>query len=202
MEYRIMVDVKTFKFFPTNIHVLQLDVNESDRRHMTNYVQKTGNHWDRRENTRDDTLHQISFFKPLVNQIMIAADQILKQDGYEFDSIEMTNMWGNVLKKGQTHPPHTHSNNTLSGVYYLEGGSPIQFFDPRPAANILKPRNTPNWDNSGMLQFNSVVDTAFIFPSWLMHWVPSTPNERISIAWNILVRGHYGEPHTLQNAYI
>ena len=41
-------------------------------------------------------------------------------------------MWANKLEKGDTHPPHTHSNNIFSGVYYLEGGSEIQFFDPRP----------------------------------------------------------------------
>ena len=111
-------------------------------------------------------------------------------------------MWGNLLNKGNSHAPHTHSNNILSGVYYLQSGSPIQFFDPRPAATILKPRNTPNWDNSGMMQFDSTVDIALFFPSWLMHWVPPTSEERVSIAWNIIVRGEYGEPHTLQNAYI
>jgi hypothetical protein len=36
----------------------------------------------------------------------------------------------------------------------------------------------------------------------LQHWVPSTQHERISISWNILVRGNYGEPNTFQNAYI
>ena len=29
-----------------------------------------------------------------------------------------------------------------------------------------------------------------------------TQDERISIAWNIIVRGEYGEPNALQNAYI
>ena len=202
MEYRSMVNVIIHQCFPTNIHIIDMDLNEYDRNHMTNYVQKTGNHWDRRENTRDDTLHQISFIKPLVNQIMIAADQILKQDGYEFDSIEMTNMWGNNLKKGESHPPHTHSNNILSGVYYLKSGSPIQFFDPRPAVHVFKPRNSANMNNSSMIEFNSEPNVGLIFPSWLMHWVPPTPNERISISWNILVRGEYGEPNTLQNAYI
>ena len=41
-----------------------------------------------------------------------------------------------------------------------------------------------------------------VFPAWLQHWVPETRDERISIAWNILVRGEYGEPNTLQNATI
>ena len=41
-----------------------------------------------------------------------------------------------------------------------------------------------------------------VFPSWLQHWVPETKDERISIAWNAIVRGKYGEPNTLQNATI
>ena len=53
-----------------------------------------------------------------------------------------------------------------------------------------------------MLQFASATGMGFIFPSWLMHWVPSTKDERISISWNILARGDYGEPDTLQNAHI
>ena len=32
----------------------------------------------------------------------------------------------NKLEKGDTHPPHTHSNNIFS-AYYLEGNSEIQF---------------------------------------------------------------------------
>ena len=95
----------------------------------------------------------------------------------------------------------------LSGVYYLKTSdytSPIQFFDPRPQANVLIPRRSPPpiWQNAHMLQFNSVKGMGFIFPAWLMHWVPPTQDERISISWNILVRGNYGEPNTLQNAYI
>ena len=45
-------------------------------------------------------------------------------------------MWANKLKKGDIHPPHTHSNNIFS-VYYLEGGSQIQFFDPRPQEQVF-----------------------------------------------------------------
>lgn len=189
-----MVDVKTYKCFPTSIHEVKMDISAFDQKNMLIYI-KNG--------SKDDDLHTISYFRPLAEKILETSKTILTNSGYEFENVEITNMWGNILGAGNSHPPHTHSNNILSGVYYLQSGSPIQFFDPRPAAHIFKPRNFwPDWDNSGMLQFNSVVDTALFFPSWLMHWVPPTPNERISIAWNILVRGHYGEPRTLQNAYI
>lgn len=187
-----MVDVKTYKCFPTSIHEVKMDIIKFDRKNMIVCIEKGD----------DDELHKISYFKPLVENVLISSEKILKDGGYEFDKLEITNMWGNKLKEGESHAPHTHSNNFLSGVYYLQSGSPIQFFDPRPASSILKPRNTPDWDNSNMIEFNSVVNTALFFPSWLMHWVPPTSNERISIAWNILIRGHYGEPHTLQNAYI
>ena len=193
MEYSSMVDVKTHRCFPTSIHEVKLNIDSLDKKQMLQYVQL---------NSKDDDLHMMSYFKPLANKILECSKKILKDGGYEFDKIEITNMWGNLLSKGQSHAPHTHSNNILSGVYYLQSGSPIQFFDPRPAATILKPRNTPNWDNSGMIQFDSVEDIALFFPSWLMHWVPSTSKERASIAWNVIVRGEYGEPHTLQNAYI
>ena len=53
-----------------------------------------------------------------------------------------------------------------------------------------------------MITFDPTENTGLIFPSWLQHWVPTSNGERISISWNILIKGHYGEPHTLQNAYI
>ena len=105
-------------------------------------------------------------------------------------------MWGNKLNVGATHPPHTHSNNFLSGVFYLQSdnkSAPIQFFDPRAQANILIPRRkNNNWNNSTVIQFDSVAGIGFIFPSWLRHSVP--PNEiatkdRISLSFNTFVRG-------------
>ena len=151
-----------------------------------------------------DQLHEDEVFKPLVDGILKTTTSILKKQQYQYDKIEITGMWTNTLNSGEAHSPHTHSNNFLSGVYYLKAGntSPIQFFDPRPAANVLQPRNTPNVINSSMVQFNSVEGVGYVFPSWLSHWVPPTKEQRISVSWNVLLRGHYGEQGTLQNAYI
>ena len=52
------------------------------------------------------------------------------------------------------------------------------------------------------MQFQAITNVGYVFPSWLQHWVPPTEEERISISWNIQVKGYYGEPKTLQNAYI
>ena len=53
-----------------------------------------------------------------------------------------------------------------------------------------------------IIWFASDKDTMFMFPSWLMHWVPPTPVARVSISWNVILRGEYGEENTLQNANI
>ena len=120
---------------------------------------------------------------------------------YIYESIEITNMWASKYEKGQTHAPHTHANNVLSGVYYLTNGTPLQFFDPRP--NVLSPTCIENTiDNVSAFNFNAVKGTGVIFPSWMQHWVPTTSDTRISISWNIILRGHYGGHLNLQNANI
>ena len=196
-----MADVKMHECFPTLVHEFKLNLNHGK---MIDYIYDVGEAKGQIYQSHDD-LHKYRMFEPLVNELDLIHDSILRKLEYKFDKIEITNMWSNHLYSGDSHPPHTHSNNFLSGVYYLCGGvntSPIQFFDPRPQATVLRPRNKANWNNSSMIQFDAVNGTGLIFPSWLQHWVPSTQHERISISWNVLLRGHYGEPKTLQNAYI
>ena len=54
-----------------------------------------------------------------------------------------------------------------------------------------------------MIGFDTEKGTgSLIFPSWLQHWVTKTNKTRISISWNILLRGDYGQPNTLQNSHI
>ena len=200
-----MADVKTNNCFPTLIHEFKLDL---DHDKMLDYIESNLVTTGQMQQTTNVDLHKLLVFKPLVDEFDLLHESILRKLEYEFDKIEITNMWSNRLYSGDSHPPHTHSNNFLSGVYYLHGGtggvdtSPIQFFDPRPQAIVLRPRNKVNWNNGSMVQINFAHGTGLIFPSWLQHWVPATKHERISLAWNMLVRGHYGEPNTLQNAYI
>ena len=114
-------------------------------------------------------------------------------------------MWANVLKPGEMHPPHTHSNNYLSGVWYLEsdGNAGIFFKDPRSEADIIVPRKSvSNTDNSNLISFVSTTNRAIIFPAWFQHWVPinRSKKNRISISWNIQIKGQLGEHHEFQSA--
>ena len=133
------------------------------------------------------------------------AFDIFDKLNYNVQDIEITGMWGNILKPGETHPPHTHSNNFLSGVFYLESDAEtgIIFSDPRPAADVLVPRKkTKTNENSNLLSYISKQNRLIIFPSWLVHWVPinKSKRDRISISFNIQIKGQVGEQHEFQSA--
>ena len=201
-----MVNVNKHEIFPTMIYQFNCgfdDLNAVDITQMNTYI--LANESEDYVNQSKDGLQTLSTFRNLTDIVYDQNKKYLTDLEYEFDEIEITSMWSNHLKPGQSHPPHTHSNNLLSGVFYLHSefpATPIQFFDPRPQANILSPRNEPNKYNASMVQFNCLPCTGYIFPAWLQHWVPPTPVDRVSISWNILVRGQYGETETFQNANI
>jgi hypothetical protein len=50
-----MVDVKTYKCFPTSIHEVKMDIDRIDQKNMLIHV-KNG--------SKDDELHNTSFFRP------------------------------------------------------------------------------------------------------------------------------------------
>ncbi len=88
-----MVDVKTWKCFPTSIHQVKMNISNHDQMQMRSYVER---------GIKDDTLHMISYFRSLTDIINKVTKQILEESGYEFEKIEITNMWGNKLETGQT----------------------------------------------------------------------------------------------------
>lgn len=210
-----MADVERHEFFPTCLYKFKHEFNNEDNElnRMVKHIDdnslsnQNGQVVKRTGSQTQDELHKIDTFANLTKTIVEVSEKILDEQGY-MGEIEITNMWGNILRpqSQRAHPPHTHSNNFLSGVFYLKTSSstsPIQFFDPRPQANVLKPRKKEySTLNSDMTQFQSETGYGVVFPSWLQHWVPETKDERISIAWNVLVRGEYGEANTLQNAHI
>ena len=161
-----MVDVNIHKCFPTTIY--EFNYEPTDKNLMESYIkQSRKNH----SHTLDD-LHELSYFMNLREKVYEVSKQYLNDLEYEYEKLEITGMWANVLYEGSAQ------------------------------ANVLRPRNKTNWDNASMVQFPAIQSSGYIFPSWLQHWVPPTEDERISVSWNILLRGDYGEQGTLQNAYI
>jgi uncharacterized protein (TIGR02466 family) len=64
----------------------------------------------------------------------------------------ITGCWVNVLGQGAAHATHSHPNNFLSGVYYLQtqaGTDTINFHDPRPQTAIVRPPVTELTPHAG-----------------------------------------------------
>ena len=87
---------------------------------------------------------------------------------------------------------HSHPNNFLSGVYYVQtwpGADTINFHDPRPQAGVVRPPVTElTGQNVDQVVIKVTNGTLLTFPSFLTHSVsPSESNEqRISVSSNLM----------------
>ena len=197
--------VKNHTLFPTVIHEFEFNGNKELLESLKD-LDIEGVMQTYPKQTKNENLNKLKSFEKLTNKILDTTKEVCKLHEYKYDKLDITNMWLNISKKNVFFPPHTHSNNIFSGVWYpFEDVSktPIMFLDPRPSANVMIPYTfdrTPL--NSNITQFYPTKNMGLIFPSWLMHFVPPALNNRVSISWNILLRGEYGNPTDKQNAYI
>ena len=195
--------MKHDRLFPTNIFKQSDFMPEEDLRAMKNDILKRYTEPRHRWQT-DHMLHEREPYIKLANKVITHTGLIMDELTTMYDDVGITGMWGNILKKGESHDVHTHSNNWLSGVYYLEADDTegISFLDPRPAASVFQPHCYSSIDNSHLIKYPAKKNQIYFFPSWLMHYVPTVMNDnlRISIAFNIQLKGNVGVPEDLQYA--
>jgi uncharacterized protein (TIGR02466 family) len=194
------------KIFATNLFVID-DFCKDSTDSMKKYISDlwTNRKYETNWQTKSADLHKQKEFKYFSDLVLTTSKDIIKELDYEVEDIVISDMWANVLKDSEHHPVHTHSNNFLSGTYYLHSdqGASIVFHDPRPAADVIVPRKkNTTLNNASLLSYASKQNRAVIFPSWLPHWVQQnkSKNKRISIAWNIHIKGQLGEHHEFQSA--
>ena len=141
----------------------------------------------------DYRLHHLEEFNELVQIFGFACKQVLNFLAVEFDTFEITGCWANLGPPGAAHRGHHHSNNYLSGVYYVQappGGDTITFSDPRFQIEQIVPRyREPNAHNSTAHHLNVVAGRLVIFPAWLVHSVPPNTSDqlRMSVAFNVMI---------------
>jgi uncharacterized protein (TIGR02466 family) len=138
-------------------------------------------------------------FTKLKNNILLLSRKYLKEQDHLFEDVQITNSWSNKLSTNQSIYPHSHENSYLSGVFYLDFSSPIQFTNPLSKLWIFKPEikvNTSNPQQSkNYYLLHPQPKLLLIFPSFLTHLVTKNSNdkERVSIAFNIIPKGEFGE---------
>jgi uncharacterized protein (TIGR02466 family) len=140
----------------------------------------------------DHVLHLQSEFAPLIAAVAKLAKGGLQQMATKYDEIVISAMWANINPPGAKHSVHSHPNNFLSGVYYVQcdaKANVIRFYDPRPQSEvIMPPRLRQNVYNANMIELETKPGRLVLFPAWLKHDVPTnlSERERISVSFDMM----------------
>lgn len=178
--------MKVFNFFPTNIWVGSLDI---DNKKLLKKIYKFSKEVesDTRSNEGGYQGHLLSDenFCNKVAEVMPRAKDLSSFNIYD---------WVNINKKGDSNSRHLHytSNLYLSGVYYVkvpENSGNIRFYDPRGPI-VRDAQDTVHFYGEYMYQYIVPQEGMIIFfPTWLEHDVEENQSDedRVSIAFNIKV---------------
>jgi uncharacterized protein (TIGR02466 family) len=118
----------------------------------------------------------------------------------------ITQSWFNYTKKGQAHHEHEHPNSFLSGVYYINADKKLDSitFVNKRKYEIQLPVNNYNFYNSKSFNLPVSTDDFIMFPSSTTHRVEikDGKNERLSLAFNVFIKGDLGDKKGLWNLKI
>jgi len=137
-------------------------------------------------------LHKCEEFLDLVSGILTTAKTVLRFLKISYDAMEITGCWANVNSTGTSHAIHSHPNNFLSGVYYVQiqpGADTVNFHDPRPQTSIIRPPVTElTAQNTDQVVVQVSKGTLLMFPAYLWHSVARNESDelRISISFNLM----------------
>lgn len=140
----------------------------------------------------DHDLQKMNEFHKLVssiNEAVVTVLAFLKIGQVDF---EITGIWVNMNPPDAVHSKHSHPNNFLSGVYYVQtqkGADTINFHDPRLQTEIMKaPVTELTAENTDQVVVSVKNGAILLFPSWLTHSVDANTSDetRISVSFNIM----------------
>jgi uncharacterized protein (TIGR02466 family) len=113
----------------------------------------------------------------------------------------ITQSWLNYTETNQFHHKHAHPNSLVSGVFYInchEELDKIKFFND--GYKTIKPE-IKDWNlyNSESWWFTVKTGDIILFPSSLTHMVENKEgtNTRISLAFNVFIKGNIGNNKNL-----
>jgi uncharacterized protein (TIGR02466 family) len=113
----------------------------------------------------------------------------------------ITQSWLNYTETNQYHHKHAHPNSLVSGVFYInchEELDKIKFFNTE--YKTIKPEvKEYNLWNSESWWFSVKTGDVILFPSSLTHMVETKEgdNTRISLAFNVFIKGTVGDNKNL-----
>ena len=113
----------------------------------------------------------------------------------------ITQSWLNYTETNQYHHKHAHPNSLVSGVFYInchEEHDKIKFFNDNYKTIKLEVKDW-NLYNSESWWFTVKTGDVILFPSSLTHMVETKEgdNTRISLAFNVFIKGKIGNNKSL-----
>jgi uncharacterized protein (TIGR02466 family) len=132
-------------------------------------------------------------------QVLIYFDKIINTD----NSIKpfITQSWLNFTKKEEAHHKHQHQNSIISGVLYIKANNKLDkiWFHKQVYEQLFFSKKQYNEFNSDAYFFPIETGQIVLFPSNLSHSVETKKddNERISLAFNVFVKGLLGNKEGL-----
>jgi len=132
-------------------------------------------------------------------QILIYFDKIINTD----NSIKpfITQSWLNFTRKEEAHHKHQHQNSIISGVLYIKANNKFDkiWFHKQVYEQLFFSKKQYNEFNSDAWFFPIETGQIVLFPSNLSHSVETKQddNERISLAFNVFVKGLLGNNESL-----
>ena len=116
-------------------------------------------------------------------------------------TLNITQSWVNICRKGEYHHLHSHPNSLVSGVYYVQSSKndKINFADNSHSMLDIIPREY-NIFNSRDWWMPAMQDTLVLFPSSLFHQVNSVEErdrDRVSLSFNTFPTGTLGSSANL-----
>lgn len=194
----MFAETNALTLFPTFLWQHQLEPAESDRINsafrakLAELMEKNASDSPAKVLQTVQDLHTLPELQEFSRTVLTAARGVMDFLNVAEEGIEITSCWANINPSGASNPPHTHPNNYLGGVYYVdvpENADSIIFQDPRPQANVVSPRVSQDTaENSGRAVVSVKEGMLLIFPAWLVHQVSPNPagQNRISVSFNLM----------------
>lgn len=173
-----------------------------DARLVNGLVEHFSHGADRANNASSNLVHT-AMLRPSDSPLLVQAAAAITPLLAEFGALmfgerlgwSLKEMWVNVLDTGGRQAMHNHANSFISGVAYLTlthpdartvfmkapGGTEFSFKNDHDGV-VTGPYNADKW-----ISMPPEPGDVVLFPSYLMHAVPTNPGERrITLAFNAI----------------
>ena len=125
-----------------------------------------------------------------------AIKKYLKLLGYT-QGFKILNSWSTKVKSNYESQPHVHTNTWISGVYYTQDNSSIQFLKSWSNTSFfnLEFDGSTNIYSATKWDVHVKKNTLLIFPSELQHKIKKNllKEDRYSLAFNVLPVGSFNK---------